>query len=86
MSRIAYVLAAAALSSLIASGVATAQPASPTTPAPTASDKAAAKKKAADDRKMKKQMAAECQKQAKDQKLAGKKRGDFIKECTSKPM
>jgi hypothetical protein len=35
---------------------------------------------------MKKQMAAECQKQAKDQKLAGKKRADFIKECASKPM
>jgi hypothetical protein len=43
MSRIAYVLAAAALSSLIASGGVIAQPASPTTPAATASDKAAAK-------------------------------------------
>ena len=48
MSRIAYALAAAALSSLIASGMVIAQPASPTTPAPTASEKASAKKKAAD--------------------------------------
>src|SRR5262249_47627487 len=69
MSRIANVLTAVAVLSLIAGGAVLAQPAAPTSPAPTASEKAEAKKKAAEDRKMKKQMLADCRKQAKDQNL-----------------
>lgn len=86
MSRIANVLTAAAVLSLIAGGAVLAQPAAPTSPAPTASGKAEAKKKAAEDRKMKKQMLADCRKQAKDQNLKGKKSREFVKECSSKPM
>jgi len=91
MSRIATILASAALLSLVAGGAVLAQPASPppaTTPAtpPTKAETAGTKKKAAEDRKMKKQMAADCRSKAKEQNLKGAKRKEFVTECMSKPM
>ena len=98
MSCMTKILASAALFSLIAGGAVMAQnpppspPSATGTPAPAAgappaaSDKAEARKKAREARKMKRQMMADCRKQAKEQKLTGDKRKDFIKDCAAKPM
>lgn len=75
MSRFACALAAASLVTAVMCGSVFAQPAPSTTTTP-----------AADAAKMKKQMMANCTKQASDQKLKGKKRTAFIKDCMSKPM
>jgi hypothetical protein len=86
MSRIRAGLAIVAMSSFLVTGAAIAQVPNPLSPTPPASDKAAAKKKAADDRKMKQQKTASCQKQAKDQKLKGPARSAFMTTCTSSPI
>jgi len=101
MSCMTKMLASAALFSLIAGGAVLAQTPPPAPPpaapppaasapaagAPAAtSDKAEARKKAREARKMKRQMASDCRKQAKEQKLTGDKRKDFIKDCAAKPM
>ena len=82
MSRTRYVLSVTVLLSILSLGVAFAQSPAPTTttPAPPASEK----QKKAEEAKMKKQMQADCTKQAKEQKLTGPARTKFMKECTSK--
>jgi len=82
MSRTRYVLSATVLFSTLALGIAFAQGPAPTTPAP--ATPATEKQKKADEAKMKKQMQADCTKQAKEQKLTGAARSKFMKECTSK--
>ena len=85
MSRIAYALSAAVLASTLSLGVTFAQTPM-TAAATTATDKAAAKQKKAEEAKMKKQMTADCTKQAKEQKMTGAARTKFMKDCTSKTM
>jgi hypothetical protein len=86
MSRIAYALSAAVLASTLSLGVTFGQTPAPATTAPAtaATDKAAAKQKKAEEAKMKKQMTADCTKQAKEQKMTGAARTKFMKDCTSK--
>jgi preprotein translocase subunit SecF len=86
MSRAFHILAILASCSVISIGTASAQMGIQLSPGSTASDKAAAKKKAAEDRKMKQQKMAGCQNQAKDQKLKGKERTAFIMTCSSSPI
>jgi len=82
MSHTRNALSATILLSILSLGAAFAQSPAPatTTPATTATEK----QKKAEEAKMKKQMRADCTKQAKEQKLAGAARTKFMKECTSK--
>jgi psiF repeat len=86
MARAFYILAILASCSLISIGTAGAQMGMQQSPGPAAGDKAAAKKKTAEDRKLKQQKMAGCQKQAKDQKLKGKERTAFLTTCSSSPL
>ena len=86
MSRLTLSLAALAIGTLLAGDIASAQlpiPGGPDKKTATA-ERAAAKKKAAEDRAMKKQKQASCTKQADEQKLKLLKRRSFIKDCVAK--
>ena len=75
-------LSATVLFGTLSLGIAFAQGPAPTTTAP--ATPAAEKQKKAEEAKVKKQMRADCTKQAGDQKLTGAARTKFMKECTSK--
>ena len=86
MSRLTLSLAALAIGTLLAGDIASAQlpiPGGPDKKTATA-ERAAAKKKAVEDRAMKKQKQASCTKQADEQKLRLLKRRSFIKDCVAK--
>jgi hypothetical protein len=86
MSRLTLSLAVLAIGTLLAGDIASAQlpiPGGPDKKAATA-ERAAAKKKAVEDRAMKKQKEDACKKQADEQKLRLLKRRSFVKECVAK--
>ena len=94
MSRILSALGTAAMATILASGVALAQPAPMSTTAPgaasgaargtAATDRAAARAKTKSDRAARRQKEAECSKEAKAQKLHMRKRRAFMKECMAR--